>query len=289
MASLKDIRKRINSVKRTQKTTSAMKMVSAAKLRRSENAIREATPYANKLKSVVSSLSTRFGGKDQDTGFGLLFQNSGGKRTGVILITSDRGLCGGFNSNLSKALALQLADEEVECAEFVILGRKGNEFFKRSAHNILANHTGTSPGEQLVLVRDIVSEFTRRFEAGELDQVILAYNHYVSVIAQVPVIEQLLPITTPPETEIADERDIIFEPSPQDILETLLKKYVQNQVYVSWLDTIAGEHAARMTSMDAATKNAGEMIEKLQLHYNRSRQAAITRELIEIISGAESL
>jgi len=288
MASLKDIRKRIDSVKRTQKTTSAMKMVSAAKLRRSENAIREATPYANKLKSVVSSLSTRFDGKDQDTGFGLLFQNSGGKRTGVILITSDRGLCGGFNSNLSKALARQLADEEVECAEFVILGRKGNEFFKRSAHNILANHTGTSPGEQLVLVRDIVSEFTRRFEAGELDQVILAYNHYVSVIAQVPVIEQLLPIRSP-EAEITDERDIIFEPSPQDILETLLKKYVQNQVYVSWLDTIAGEHAARMTSMDAATKNAGEMIEKLQLHYNRSRQAAITRELIEIISGAESL
>ena len=170
MASLKDIRKRIDSVKRTQKTTSAMKMVSAAKLRRSENAIREATPYANKLKSVVSSLSTRFDGKDQDTGFGLLFQNSGGKRTGVILITSDRGLCGGFNSNLSKALARQLADEEVECAEFVILGRKGNEFFKRSAHNILANHTGTPPGEQLVLVRDIVSKLTSRFEAGELDR-----------------------------------------------------------------------------------------------------------------------
>jgi F-type H+-transporting ATPase subunit gamma len=170
----------------------------------------------------------------------------------------------------------------------VILGRKGNDFFKRTSHNILANHTGTSPEKQLVLVRDIVSEFTSRFEDGELDQVILAYNHYVSVIAQVPVIEQLLPIRAP-EAEITDERDIIFEPSPQDILETLLKKYVQNQVYVSWLDTIAGEHAARMTSMDAATKNAGEMIEKLQLHYNRSRQAAITRELIEIISGAESL
>jgi len=288
MASLKDIRKRIDSVKRTQKTTSAMKMVSAAKLRRSENAIREAIPYANKLKSVVSSLSKRFDRKKQETGFGLLFQNSGGKRTGVILITSDRGLCGGFNSNLSKALARNLADEEVARAEFVILGRKGNEFFQRSAHKILANHTGTSPGEQLVLVHDIVSELTKRFEAGDLDRVILAYNHYVSVIAQLPVVEQLLPIT-PPETEITDERDIIFEPSPQDILETLLKKYVQNRVYVSWLDTIAGEHAARMTSMDAATKNAGEMIEKLQLHYNRSRQAAITRELIEIISGAESL
>ena len=288
MASLKDIRKRIDSVKRTQKTTSAMKMVSAAKLRRSEDNIRQATPYAKELKSVVSSLSTRFSGEEQDTGFGRLFRDTGGKRTGVILVTTDRGLCGGFNANLSKVLVQQLADEDVESAEFVILGRKGNDFFKKTSHKILANHTGTQPGKQLGLVREIVSDFTRRFEAGELDQVNLAYNHFFSVISQVPVIEQLLPIN-PLETETVDEREIIFEPSPEDILETLLKKYVQNQVYVSWLDTIAGEHAARMTSMDAATKNAGEIIDKLQLHYNRTRQAAITSELIEIISGAKSL
>ena len=288
MASLKDIRKRIDSVKRTQKTTSAMKMVSAAKLRRSEDNIRQATPYAKELKSVVSSLSTRFSGEEQDTGFSRLFRDTGGKRTGVILVTTDRGLCGGFNANLSKVLAQQLADEDIESAEFVILGRKGNDFFKKTSHKILANHTGTQPGDQLRLVREIVSDFTRRFEAGELDQVNLAYNHFFSVISQVPVIEQLLPIK-PLETETVDEREIIFEPSPEDILETLLKKYVQNQVYVSWLDTIAGEHAARMTSMDAATKNAGEIIDKLQLHYNRTRQAAITSELIEIISGAESL
>ena len=288
MASLKDIRKRIDSVKRTQKTTSAMKMVSAAKLRRSEDNIRQATPYAKELKSVVSSLSTRFSGEEQDTGFGRLFRDTGGKRTGVILVTTDRGLCGGFNANLSKVLAQQLADEDIESAEFVILGRKGNDFFKKTSHKILANFTGTQPGEQLGLVREIVSDLTRRFEAGELDQVKLAYNHFFSVISQVPVIEQLLPIK-PLDTETVDEREIIFEPSPEDILETLLKKYVQNQVYVSWLDTIAGEHAARMTSMDAATKNAGEIIDKLQLHYNRTRQAAITSELIEIISGAESL
>ena len=288
MASLKDIRKRIDSVKRTQKTTSAMKMVSAAKLRRSEDNIRQATPYAKELKSVVSSLSTRFSGEEQDTGFVRLFRDTGGKRTGVILVTTDRGLCGGFNANLSKVLAQQLADEDIESAEFVILGRKGNDFFKKTSHKILANYTGTQPGEQLGLVREIVSDFTRRFEAGEFDQVNLAYNHFFSVISQVPVIEQLLPIK-PLETETVDEREIIFEPSPEDILETLLKKYVQNQVYVSWLDTIAGEHAARMTSMDAATKNAGEIIDKLQLHYNRTRQAAITSELIEIISGAESL
>jgi len=288
MASLKDIRKRIDSVKRTQKTTSAMKMVSAAKLRRAEDHIREATPYAQKLKSIVSSLSTRFESEEQDTGFGSLFRNSSGKRTGVILVTSDRGLCGGFNSNLSKALLNQLIDEGVECAEFAIFGRKGNDFFKRTPHKILVNHAGTPPDQHLNLVNEVVGDFSRRFENGELDQVLLAYNHFVSVISQIPVIEPLLPIK-PIETETVDKREILFEPSPEEILQTLLKKYVQNQVYVSWLDTIAGEHAARMTSMDAATKNAGEIIDKLQLHYNRTRQAAITGELIEIISGAESL
>ncbi len=288
MSSLKDIRKRIDSVKRTQKTTSAMKMVSAAKLRRAEDHIREATPYSKKLKSIVSSLSTRFEGEEQDTGFGSLFRNSSGKRTGVILVTSDRGLCGGFNSNLSKALLQQLIDEEIECAEFAIFGRKGNDFFKRTPHKILVNHAGTPPDQHLNLVNEVVSDFTHRFENGELDQVLLAYNHFVSVISQTPMIELLLPIK-PIEKETADKREIVFEPSPEEILQTLLKKYVQNQVYVSWLDTIAGEYAARMTSMDAATKNAGEIIDKLQLHYNRTRQAAITGELIEIISGAESL
>ena len=288
MASLKDIRKRIDSVKRTQKTTSAMKMVSAAKLRRAEDHIREATPYAQKLKSIVSSLSTRFEGEEQDTEFGSLFRNSIGKRTGVFLVTSDRGLCGGFNSNLSKALVQQLIDEGVDCAEFAISGRKGNDFFKRTPHKILVNHVGTPPDQHLNIVMEVVGEFTRQFENDELDRVLLAYNHFVSVISQVPKIEQLLPIK-PIESEKVDTRDILFEPSPEEILQTLLKKYVQNQVYVSWLDTIAGEHAARMTSMDAATKNAGEIIDKLQLHYNRTRQAAITGELIEIISGAESL
>ena len=265
-----------------------MKMVSAAKLRRAEDHIREATPYAQKLKSIVSSLSTRFEGEEQDSGFGSLFRDSSGKRTGVILVTSDRGLCGGFNSNLSKALLQQLNEEGVECAEFAIFGRKGNDFFKRTSHKILVNHAGTPPDQHLSLVREVVGEFTQRFENDELDQVLLVYNHFVSVISQVPMIEQLLPIK-PIEAESVDEREVLFEPSPEAILQTLLKKYVQNQVYVSWLDTIAGEHAARMTSMDAATKNAGEIIDKLQLHYNRTRQAAITGELIEIISGAESL
>ena len=288
MASLKDIRTRIDSVKRTQKTTSAMKMVSAAKLRRSEENIRAAIPYAKKLKNIVSSLSSSFREGKQEMSFANLFQSSGGTRTGVILLTSDRGLCGGFNSNLCKLLVQQLSEENVSCAELFIIGRKGNDFFKNSNHKILANHNGTQPDNQLTVVRKIVNQFTQRFETNELDKVILAYNHFISVISQKPIIEQLLPIISH-ESEPTDERETIFEPSAEYILETLLRKYIENQIYVSWLDTIAGEHAARMTSMDAATKNAGEMIEKLQLHYNRSRQAAITSELIEIISGAESL
>ncbi len=288
MASLKDIRTRIDSVKRTQKTTSAMKMVSAAKLKRSEDNIRAAIPYAEKLKNVVSTISSNFGGAEKENGFESLFHNSEGTRTGVILLTSDRGLCGGFNSNLCKLLTQKLSNENISCAEFFIIGRKGNDFFKNTNHKILANHNGTGSDEQLSVVREIVNHFTKSFEKNELDKVILAYNHFISVISQEPIIEQLLPIT-PHEFESTDEREIIFEPSAEYILETLLRKYIENQVYVSWLDTIAGEHAARMTSMDAATKNAGEMIEKLQLHYNRTRQAAITSELIEIISGAESL
>ena len=182
MASLKDIRKRIDSVTRTQKTTSAMKMVSAAKLKRSEDNIREATPYATKVKKIINSLSARVEGAGQDKGFGQLLRNNYGKRTGVILVTSDRGLCGGFNTNLSKSLLNHLRKEGIESAEFIILGRKGNDFFKRTTHTILENHSATNPKEQLALVSNIVNKFTRRFEDNELDQVILAYNHFISCL-----------------------------------------------------------------------------------------------------------
>ena len=288
MASLKDIRTRIDSVKRTQKTTSAMKMVSAAKLRRSEDNIKSAIPYAEKLKDIISPLSSRFRDGEQNTNFLRLFKNTDGKKTGVILVTTDRGLCGGFNSNLCKALYHKLINEGADDSELAIIGRKGNEFFKRTNYKITSNHCSIESESQLSIVREIVNIFISKFEKNELNKVYLAYNHFISVISQKPVIEQLLPIE-PQDSDSNDEREIIFEPSAENILETLLKKYVENKVYVSWLDTIAGEHAARMTSMDAATKNAGEMIDKLQLHYNRSRQAAITSELIEIISGAESL
>ncbi|MBF0278248.1 MAG: ATP synthase F1 subunit gamma [SAR324 cluster bacterium] len=283
MASLKEIRKRIESVKTTQKTTSAMKMVSAAKLKRAQDNFQEATPYASKLKRVVSVLSANFSEEEHP-----LFARSEGERTAVILITSDRGLCGGFNSNLCKALLKELEEQKIDAAHFTIIGRKGAEYFKRTDHTILQNYTSIPVTEQSVTVKTIVKDHIEKFEKNEIDRVYLAYSHFVSVLTQDPAIQTLLPIEPLPSEEL-DEREILFEPSAEKILDTLLKKYVENQVAVAWLDSIAGEHGARMTSMDSATKNAGELIDKLQLYYNRTRQAAITSELIEIISGAESL
>ena len=283
MASLKDIRKRIDSVKKTQKTTSAMNMVSAAKLKRAENNIRSAIPYSDKLKEVVSSLRSRLSDEENP-----LFQEKDGEKTAVILITSDRGLCGGFNTNLCKRVLGKFGDIPTDLLTMTMIGRKGFDYFKRRSYEILGNFQETRPEDQINVVREVISQCIRRYENGELDKVYLAYNHYRSVISQKPVIEQLIPIPKI-ETESPDEREVSFEPSPEAILDRLLDKFLENRVYVSWLDSNAGEQAARMTAMDSATKNAGDMIDKLQLKYNRTRQAAITTELIEIISGAESM
>ena len=283
MASLKKIRKRIDSVRKTQKTTSAMKMVSSAKLKRAEENIRSATPYSEMLKQVVSSLSSRF-----SDGENPLFRETGGEKTAVILVTSDRGLCGGFNTNLCKAVLEEFRDVPDGQLILSLIGRKGYDFFKRRAVEIQGNFQETPPEDQANVVREVVNNSIKLFERGELAKICLAYNHFRNVISQKPVIEQLLPIPSM-ETEVTDDQEVLFEPSPEMILDRLLDKFLENRVYVRWLDSIAGEQASRMTAMDAATKNAGEMIDKLQLNYNRTRQAAITKELIEIISGAESM
>ena len=213
-----------------------------------------------------------------------MFQEKDGEKTAVILITSDRGLCGGFNTNLCKRVLEQFGDIPTERLTMTMIGRKGFDYFKRRSYEILGNFQETRPEDQINVVREVISQCIRRYENGELNKVYLAYNHYRSVISQKPVIEQLIPIPKI-ETESPDEREVSFEPSPEAILDRLLDKFLENRVYVSWLDSNAGEHAARMTAMDSATKNAGDMIDKLQLTYNRTRQAAITTELIEIISG----
>lgn len=285
MANLKEIRTRIQSVKNTQKTTAAMKMVAAAKLKRAQDGIEQARPYAEKLKQVVSTLSQSASESDH-----ALFEKTKGERVAVILITSDRGLCGGFNANLCKSLVKELDKNKIDHAQFTVIGRKGEEFFKRSDYTILESYTGIAPEEQLKTVKSVVEDHVAKFEKKEIDRVYLAHSHFVSVLTQEPTIEPLLPIEPSAlQSEGGDEREVLFEPSAEAILDTLLKKYVENQVAVAWLDSAAGEHGARMTAMDSATKNAGELIDKLQLQYNRTRQAAITSELIEIISGAESL
>ncbi len=297
MASLKEIRKRIESVKTTQKTTSAMKMVSAAKLRRAQENFEAATPYALELKRVISQIAAHLKNTNVFEETHELFAKAqpstpGGERIAVILITSDRGLCGAFNSNLCKSVIQELDLKMVDHAQFTVIGRKGLDFFKRTDHTILQCYTAVPPSEHAVIARAIMENYIKRFEEQEIDRLYLAYSHFISVLTQEPIVTTLLPIDSSlPENveEDIDEREILFEPSADRILDRLLKKYLENQVAVSWLDSIAGEHAARMTAMDSATKNAGELIEKLQLYYNRTRQAAITRELIEIISGAESL
>ena len=260
-----------------------MKMVSAAKLRKAEEAIKSATPYSEELKLVVSSLRSRFSEEENP-----LFREMGGEKTGLILITSDRGLCGGFNVNLCKAVLLEFRELGDSQLLLTIIGRKGNDYFKRRPVEIENNYQETSPIDQVKVVREVAGSYIERYQQGDLARVFLAYNHYRSVISQKPVIEQLLPVPSLEMDEV-DDREMISEPSPSVILDRLLDKFLENRVYVSWLDNIAGENAARMTSMDSATKNAEEMIDQLQLYYNRTRQAAITKELIEIISGAESI
>jgi F-type H+-transporting ATPase subunit gamma len=259
-------------------------MVSAAKLNRAEDTIRRARPYAVKLRTVVSSLSGKLTPDDNP-----LFRDQDVKRVAVVLMTSDRGLCGGFNANLCKLLARTLHEEGVDSAEMHIVGRKGRDFFRRTNHQIAADYPDARPEQHLDIVFTVLDGLTARFAVEELDKVYLVFNEYKSILTQEPTIQTLLPIRPLEDTEEVEEQEVLFEPDVEELIGPLVQQYIQNQMYTAWLGTLAGEHAARMTAMDSATKNAGEMIKQLNLYYNRSRQAAITKELIEIISGAESL
>lgn len=283
MASLKDIRNRIQSVKNTQKTTNAMQMVSAAKLKRSQDAIESAAPYASKLKKVVSILSNKF---DEDSH--PLLMKSDGNKTAIIIFSSDRGLCGGFNANLCKKIQTHINENGDELVEVICIGKKAAEYFQARGVKIDKVFKEFSPSNITNIINELIDDLSNKFIDKQIDRLLFAYNDFKNVLVQTPTINTLLPISSPEVTEV-DEREIIFEPSPEVIFSEIIIKYVENQLLSSYLSSAAGEHASRMTAMDSATKNAGEMIKKLQLQYNRTRQAAITRELIEIISGAESI
>ena len=288
MPSLKAIRKRIASVKNTQKITRAMKLVAAARLRKAQEAIVAARPYSTALERVVSELAGRAGRDAHE-----LLADRPGRRAEVVVLTSDRGLAGSYNAQVIRRSEALLGDELSDSEEvgLRVIGRKGNEFFKRRQLGILSYAASPTSLTALDVSRELANHVVGDFLAEKTDRVYLIYSEFKSAMSQKPVVRQLLPIEPRPLGEGEAERagDFLYEPSKGELLEHLLPLYVQNGIYRASLESIASELGARMSAMDSATRNAGEMIDRLTLQYNRARQAAITKELLEIIGGAEAL
>jgi F-type H+-transporting ATPase subunit gamma len=287
MANLKQIRKRIASVKSTQKITRAMKMVAAARLRRAQENITNLRPYALQTLELLSSVAARAGDEEIHP----LLARREPKRVMLVVLTSDRGLAGAFNSNINKA-AYKFINELKEKGREVFvstIGRKGYDFLRRRDVSIQNNFKEIYQKVDNEKGREIGTTIIQAYTENELDAVYLVYNEFKSAISQKVVMEQLLPITP---MDVADTEalvDFIYEPNKRELLNTLLPMVVHGEIYRALLESIASEHGARMTAMDNATTNAGEMIDKLTLTLNRARQAAITKELMEIIGGAEAL
>ena len=285
MASLKSIKKRIMSVKNTRQITKTMKMVSAAKLRRAQESVLAARPYAQKLIQVQQSLIC-----SSDSASHPLLENRAGGRLLLLVFTSDRGLCGGFNSNLCKAGERYLKELQgvYEQVSVMSVGRKGYEFFK-NRHTIHKNFSNviSKPNYQTaaLLAQDVIDGFLE----GAYDRVEMLYNSFRTAMSQDITFQPLLPVV--PDACSLDDKQVeyIYEPSQAELLAEILPKNIEVQIFRAMLESVAGEHGARMTAMDSASKNANEMISKLTLQYNRARQAAITTELTEIISGSESI
>ncbi len=288
MANLKDIRSRIQSVKNTQQITKAMKMVSAAKLRRAQENIINCRPYASKILNLIKDISA-----SDELSHPLLNSKQTPNKILYVVLTSDRGLCGGFNNNLSRwayknSLKLQSKYEQLD---FYFIGKKAADFFKTKDIKPIKAMENLAKEISYDLARSVSEDLLKYFTEGKYDEIHLIYNEFKSAIAQEIVSEKLLPLDVEISDSVESEIsvDFKFEPSAQKMLDPLLKKNFAVQIYRAMSESIAAEHAARMTAMENATKNAGEMIYKLTLTYNKVRQANITTELIEITSGAEAL
>ena len=291
MPSLKDLKIRINTVKSTQKITSAMKMVASAKLKRAQEKAESGRPYATKMSSIVSTLASKV---NSESGPKLLFGNNENNRVLLVAISADRGLCGGFNNNISKEIRKRVNDLEKDNKEvkLILVGRKVGTVLKREmGDRIIGSFTGIQ-GDNLSFskISPITLQIISLFEDDKIDCVEMYYNRFRSVISQVVTKKQLIPADVNTETPDNDEENTYeYEPEEEMILDHLLPRNLSTQIYSALLDSSAGELAARMTAMDNATRNAGELIDRLTLEYNRTRQAFITKELIEIISGAEAV
>ena len=293
MASLKELKGRINSVKSTQKITKAKQMVAAAKLRRAQAAAEAARPYAERLTGVMASLASKVGG---DSAPKLLAGTGADQRHLLVVVNTDKGLCGGLNANIvkaakAKARALIAEGKDVQ---FYLVGKKGRAPIKRDYAERIEKHFDTSEVRNIGFpeAEAIADDLIERFEKGEFDIAHLVYPVFKSALAQDPTVDQLIPVPSP-ETDAAaaagGDAVVSYEPGEEEILEELLPRYVKTQLFGALLEREASEQGASMTAMDNATRNAGDLINKLTIQYNRSRQAAITTELIEIIAGAEAL
>lgn len=293
MPNLKDLKNRIESVKSTRKITKAMQMVAAAKLRRAQEAAEQSRPYTERFNAVMGSLAEAVGTSDSAP---LLLRGTGSDQVHLLVVmTAERGLCGGFNSNIAK-LAKQRAAElrsDGKTVKILTVGKKGSEQLKREYADAIIDHVDLSEVKRIGYddAKDIAVDLLDRFEDGQFDVATIFYSRFESVISQIPTAQQVIPASydLPEDEEAGASADYDYEPDQDQILADLLPRGVATQIFAALLENGASEQGARMSAMDNATRNAGDMIEDLTIEYNRSRQAVITNELIEIISGAEAL
>ena len=288
MPNLIDLRRRIRSVKNTQQITSAMKMVSAAKLRRAQDRVIAARPYASLMRDMLGSILVQLP-EDSAVFEHELLQCREEKRIAILLISADKGLCGAFNSNVARFATRFLSENPDKEIKLKCVGRRGRDFFRRKRVPITREWVNLfAKPIEFSQAKETTADLMQSFREKETDVIYLLHNEFKSALAQTVVFRRLLPIQ-PAEGNKSAAVDYIYEQPPGALFETLLPRYIEINVYQAMLESAAAEHAARMTAMDAATRNAGEMIDKLTLHLNRVRQASITKELIEVVSGAEAL
>ena len=291
MPSLKDLKNRISSVKNTRKITKAMQMVAAAKLRRAQEAAEDARPYAERFNAVLAGLAASVG--QSDTAPKLLAGTGSDQVQLLVVLTAERGLCGGFNANIAKLARTKIAELQAagKTVKILTVGKKGRDVLKREFSSLFVGHVDLSEVKRIGYAdaQSIAKDVLARFDAGEFDVATLFYSKFQNVVTQIPTAQQIIPAQFDAEGAEAVSGVVDYEPSEEAILADLLPRGVATQIFSGLLENGASEQGARMSAMDNATRNAGEMIDKLTIEYNRSRQAVITNELIEIISGAEAL
>ena len=285
MPNLIDLRRRIRSVKNTEQITKAMKMVAAAKLRRAHQAVVSSRPYARLLRDILSSVLGKAAGEADSLDHPLLAQREE-KNVLLLLLSGDKGLAGAFNANILKEARLFLAAHKGQNVSLELIGKKGRDFYARRNYPIAGEWVNVFSRVEFATAEQIAKRVIEGFTSAKYDAVYIINSEFKSALSQKPVLNRLLPVEAPAGSGEAAATDYIYEQPPQEMFRTLLPRYVEIQVYQAMLESAASEHASRMTAMEAATRNAGEVIEKLTLHLNRVRQAAITTEIIEVVSGA---